>query len=55
VSPSPTTAQRGWRDFDAIRGRYFAGGERLLPAKYKHGVPVCGVTSTNLKGCRNHA
>jgi hypothetical protein len=50
VSPSPTTALRVWRDSDAIRERYFAGGERLLPAKYKVPRPAFGVTSKNLKG-----
>ena len=55
MSPSPTTARRVWRDSEAIRGCYFAGGKRLLPAKYKYDVPVCGATSNNLKGCRNHA
>jgi hypothetical protein len=36
-------------------GRYFAGGERLLPAKHKYSVLAGGVTSNDLKGVSNHA
>jgi len=38
-----------------ITGRYFARGERLLPAKHKYSVPLLGDQQELEKGCRNHA